>query len=37
MFSCEDCVSDCKRDSICSKFWPSDSLENEILDQELVF
>lgn len=36
MPSCEDCVSDCKQGVICSQFWPSDTIENEILMQEQV-
>lgn len=33
--TCDDCVGSCKQKEICSAFWPSGSLENEILEEEL--
>lgn len=33
--TCDDCVGACKKEQIYSSFWPSDSLENEILEAEV--
>jgi hypothetical protein len=34
--TCDDCVGACKKEQICSSFWPSDGLENLMLKEELV-